>query len=149
MSQIAPEQLDLLLLEDTIWVLVGKVDLPSYDFALTDFFACRRPWQRPDRIQAIGRFSVATNYAHLNFGHFGGGGNLSARDNIGRLTTIGVELRKSPPSTSPAPPQRASICHLSRSMSPKRSRVSGSLSSATTHKRAAMGRPPRLDCGKI
>ncbi len=65
MSQIAPEQLDLLLLEGTIWVLVGKVDLPSYDFSLTDFFACRRPWQRPDRLKAIGRFGVATNYAEL------------------------------------------------------------------------------------
>jgi hypothetical protein len=65
MSQIAPEQLDLLLLEDTIWVLVGKVDLTSYDFALGDFFACRRPWQRPDSVLAIGRFGVATNYAQL------------------------------------------------------------------------------------
>ncbi len=65
MSQIAPTQLDLLLLEDTIWVLVGKVDLPSYDFALTDFLACRRPWQRPERIYAIGRFGVTTNYAEL------------------------------------------------------------------------------------
>ncbi len=65
MAQIAPAQLDLLLLEDTVWVLMGKVDLPSYDFSLPDFFACRRPWQRPDRIYAIGRFGVATNYAEL------------------------------------------------------------------------------------
>jgi hypothetical protein len=65
MSQISSEQLDLILLEETVWVLVGTVDLPSYDFSLTDFFACRRPWQRPEQIQAIGRFGVATNYAQL------------------------------------------------------------------------------------
>jgi ATP-grasp domain, R2K clade family 3 len=65
MSEVVARQLDLLLLEDTLWVLVGKVDLPSYDFDLTTFFACRRPWQRPDPIRAIGRFGVMTNYAEL------------------------------------------------------------------------------------
>ena len=65
MPHVNPENLDLILLEDTIWVLVGAVDLPSYDFSLAQFFACRRPWNRPDRITAIGRFGVATNYDEL------------------------------------------------------------------------------------
>ncbi len=62
MPRINPENLDLIHLEETVWVLVGEVDLPSYDFSLSQFFACRRPWHRPEQITAIGRFGVATNY---------------------------------------------------------------------------------------
>ncbi len=45
--------------------MVGEVDLPSYDFSLSQFFACRRPWNRPEQITAIGRFGAATNYDEL------------------------------------------------------------------------------------
>lgn len=65
MPRIALENLDLILLEDTVWVLVGEVALPSYDFSLTQLFACRRPWHRPKQITAIARFGVATNYDEL------------------------------------------------------------------------------------
>ncbi|WP_373540536.1 ATP-grasp domain-containing protein [Chamaesiphon sp.] len=65
MPRIDRSNLDLILLEDTVWVLVGKVDLPSYDFNLTQFFSCRRPWQRPEQITAIGRFGAVSNYAKL------------------------------------------------------------------------------------
>ena len=65
MPRVESENLDLILLEDTTWVLVGEVDLPSYDFALSQFFACRRPWNRPEQIRAIARFGAATNYDDL------------------------------------------------------------------------------------
>jgi hypothetical protein len=57
--------LDLILLEDTVWVLIGEVGLSSYDFNLSQFFACRHPWQRPEQITAIGRFGAVTNYDEL------------------------------------------------------------------------------------
>ncbi len=66
MSRVNAADLDLILLEDSVWVPVGRVDLPSYDFALDQFFSCRRPWQRPERITAIGRFGVASNYDELS-----------------------------------------------------------------------------------
>jgi hypothetical protein len=65
MPRVNPENLDLILLEETVWVLVGQVDLPSYDFSLSQFFACRRPWHRNEPVTAIGRFGVATNYDEI------------------------------------------------------------------------------------
>jgi ATP-grasp domain, R2K clade family 3 len=65
MTRIERANLDLILLEDTVWVLVGEVGLPSYDFNLSQFFACRRPWQRPEQITAIGRFGAISNYDEL------------------------------------------------------------------------------------
>jgi hypothetical protein len=65
MPRVHPDDLDLIFLEDTVWVLVGKVDLPSYDFSLPQFFTCRRPWHRPKQITAIGRFGVTTDYEDL------------------------------------------------------------------------------------
>ncbi len=62
---LEPEDLDLILLEDKIWVLTKEVGLSIYDFSLTEFFACRRPWLRPDKITAIGRFGAVTNYPQL------------------------------------------------------------------------------------
>lgn len=66
MSQVNFQDLDLILLEETVWVLMGEVGLPVYDFRLSDFFACRRPWQRPEQITAIGRFGAVTNYPELS-----------------------------------------------------------------------------------
>jgi ATP-grasp domain, R2K clade family 3 len=65
MPHVNRSNLDLILVEDTVWVLVGKVDLPSYDFSLTQFFNCRHPWHRPDRVTAIGRFGAISNYDEL------------------------------------------------------------------------------------
>jgi hypothetical protein len=65
MPIVALSSLDLLLLEDTVWLALAPVDVPSYDFDPTPFFACRRPWSRPENITAIGRFGVADNYAEL------------------------------------------------------------------------------------
>jgi hypothetical protein len=57
--------LDLILLEETVWVLVGEVGLSSYDFNLSQFFSCRHPWHRPEQITALGRFGAVTNYDEL------------------------------------------------------------------------------------
>ncbi|MBD2211865.1 ATP-grasp domain-containing protein [Nostoc linckia FACHB-104] len=65
MFRVNPDNLDLILLEEAVWVLLGEVNLPSYDFSLSQFFACRRPWNRPEQITAIGRFGAVTNYDEL------------------------------------------------------------------------------------
>jgi ATP-grasp domain, R2K clade family 3 len=65
MPRVNPENLDLILLEEAVWVLVGEVDLPIYDFPLSRFFSCRRPWNRSEAITAIGRFGATTNYDEL------------------------------------------------------------------------------------
>ena len=65
MPRIDRANLELILLEETVWVLVGKVGLSSYDFNLSQFFSCRHPWQRPEQITAIGRFGAVTNYDEL------------------------------------------------------------------------------------
>jgi hypothetical protein len=66
MSSIEPSKLDLFLLEDVVWIAAAPTGLPVYDFPFQNFFACRHPWQRPERIIAIGRFGVTTNYQELH-----------------------------------------------------------------------------------
>jgi hypothetical protein len=39
--------------------------VPVYDFEFENFFACRRPYYRPDSLKVIGRFGVTTNYDEL------------------------------------------------------------------------------------
>ncbi len=63
MPTIDSEKLDVFLLEETVWIAAAKIDSPSYDFAFQTFFACRHPYQRPEKIQAVGRFGVTDNYA--------------------------------------------------------------------------------------
>ena len=65
MPRIDPVQLDLFLLEDTLWIATAPVRVPSYDFPFQNFFACRHPWYRPTSLTAIGRFGVTDNYADL------------------------------------------------------------------------------------
>jgi hypothetical protein len=62
MFRTRPENLDLILLEETIWILAGNIDSPSYDFSFSQLFACRRPWNRPEKLTAIGRFGAVTDY---------------------------------------------------------------------------------------
>jgi ATP-grasp domain, R2K clade family 3 len=66
MAQIQATDLDLIWLEECVWVLSQELGLPSYDFHFSSVFACRRPWQREQPIHAIGRFGVATNYETLH-----------------------------------------------------------------------------------
>jgi hypothetical protein len=65
MLNLDAQQLEIFLLEDTVWIATAPTGLPVYDFAFQTFFSCRHPWQRPDHISAIGRFGVTTNYADL------------------------------------------------------------------------------------
>ena len=65
MLEINADSLDLFLLEETVWIACADTRLPGYDFPFDRFFACRRPWQRPEAISAIGRCGVTTNYSLL------------------------------------------------------------------------------------
>jgi hypothetical protein len=55
-------ELDLLHVEEAVWVLHAHVDLPSYDFAFDRAFACRRPWQPPTPLTAVARFGAIDDY---------------------------------------------------------------------------------------
>lgn len=59
------EQLDIFSLEEVVWLAVANVGVTNYDFVFDRFFACRRPWQKPERVKVIGRFGVTTNYSEL------------------------------------------------------------------------------------
>jgi hypothetical protein len=80
MEQVRLEQLDVFSLENTIWIAAKNIDVPSYDFSFQSFFACRRPWRRPEIVRAIGRFGVTPDYAEL----------------FDNLTGAGIELIHSP-----------------------------------------------------
>jgi hypothetical protein len=59
------EQLDVLHLEELLWVVTSPVGLNHYDFDFDRFFACRRPWQRPDSVTAIARVGAISDYPKL------------------------------------------------------------------------------------
>lgn len=80
MVSIEIEQLDIFSLEELVWLAVTEVGVANYDFEFDRFFACRRPWQRPELVKAIGRFGVTTNYSEL----------------YSKLLTEGIELVHSP-----------------------------------------------------
>ena len=65
MSLLDLTQLDVFILVDVIWLATSPVGLPSYDFPFQTFFACRRPWQRPGSVTAVGRFGASADYAEL------------------------------------------------------------------------------------
>jgi len=65
MPLIELEQLDIFLLEDSLWIASAHIGVPSYDFSFHNFFACRHPLYRPDKITAVGRFRVTDNYPQL------------------------------------------------------------------------------------
>jgi ATP-grasp domain, R2K clade family 3 len=59
------EQLDVLHLEELLWLVTSPVGLNHYDFDFDRFFACRRPWKRPDSITAIARVGAISDYPRL------------------------------------------------------------------------------------
>ncbi len=65
MPQIDPTQLDIVNLENVVWLATAPVDLPSYDFQFDSYFSCRRPLYRAGPVTAIGRFGVSSDYAAL------------------------------------------------------------------------------------
>jgi hypothetical protein len=60
------EALDVLHLEELLWVVASPVGLNHYDFDFDRFFACRHPWQRPERVTAIARVGAIRDYASLH-----------------------------------------------------------------------------------
>src|ERR1044072_388128 len=62
---INPENLDFIFLEEAVWIAKANVGVPIYDFEFDNFFACRRPFYRPEKIKVVGRFGVTTNYEEL------------------------------------------------------------------------------------
>lgn len=56
------DSLDILHVEETIWLAVSNVRQAGYDFPFATVFACRRGWTRPERIVAIGRFGAIDAY---------------------------------------------------------------------------------------
>ncbi|MEW6736000.1 MAG: hypothetical protein AB1489_32195 [Acidobacteriota bacterium] len=64
-KDVEVNKLDILSLEDLVWIAAKSVGLLNYDFPFQTFFACRHPWQHPDRIKAVGRFGVTIDYQSL------------------------------------------------------------------------------------
>lgn len=56
----SPEE--ILLVEDTVWVLHAPTGLPVYDFGFDRLFACRRPWTPPERVRAVARVGAIPAY---------------------------------------------------------------------------------------
>lgn len=54
--------LDLVHLDDAIWVAHRTIHSPAYDFAFDRFFPCRRPYSRPNLVPAIGRLGALPSY---------------------------------------------------------------------------------------
>jgi hypothetical protein len=65
MPKVDLNDLDIFLLEDSIWIAHSHIDVPRYDFVFERFFSCRHPYQRPQMIEAVGRFGVTDDYTAL------------------------------------------------------------------------------------
>jgi len=57
-----PRDLDVFCLEGEVWLAIRRIDNPAYDFAFSDFFACRRPYDRPERTDVIARVGAVDDY---------------------------------------------------------------------------------------
>lgn len=60
-----PVGYDLMLIDDTVWILTQKTNNPAYDFAFDSALACRRPWQRPNQVTAVARVGAPQDYNTL------------------------------------------------------------------------------------
>ena len=56
---------DLFLLEGEVWLLARTIGSPTYDFMFDRYFACRRPYERPDEVTAIARLGAFDDYPAL------------------------------------------------------------------------------------
>lgn len=57
--------MDLFLLEGEVWLLARPIESPTYDFMFDRYFACRRPYERPDEVTAIARLGAFDDYDAL------------------------------------------------------------------------------------
>lgn len=53
---------DLLFVEELLWMLVSPTGKGIYDFPFDRFFACRRPYQPPERLVAVARAGAWNDY---------------------------------------------------------------------------------------
>lgn len=53
---------EILLLEDTLWLLVSQSGVSIYDFNFRDWFHTRAPYEPPKNIEAVGRVGAVANY---------------------------------------------------------------------------------------
>lgn len=56
---------NLVLLEQTLWVLEQKISNPIYDFPFDHLFACNHPCHIPAEIHAIARVGAIVDYLSL------------------------------------------------------------------------------------
>ncbi len=54
---------ELILVDETLWMLRSETGLPAYDFAIDRFFPCRRLWRRPPDVEVVGRVGAFEDYA--------------------------------------------------------------------------------------
>jgi hypothetical protein len=54
---------NLLLIDQTLWVLSAHIGTGIYDFDFENFLPCTHPWQRLKNIQAIARIGAFEDYA--------------------------------------------------------------------------------------
>ena len=55
-------KIDVFALDGLVWFAVQPNVGPAYDFNFEQFFACRRPYERPDEVVAIGRLGAPSSY---------------------------------------------------------------------------------------
>ncbi len=63
------EDFDLFQLEQTLWILEAKTNQAIYDFSFSQFFDCRRPFYRPEKVVAIARVGAIDYDNHYSSLH--------------------------------------------------------------------------------
>ena len=56
---------EILLLEETVWLLTRDVGIPVYDFRFRDWFSTRSPYDFPQKIKAVARVGAVPDYAEF------------------------------------------------------------------------------------
>ena len=62
MTVLQNEKLDLLLVEETLWVLNKTIRAPSYDFDLQAYFHCQHPEELPESCIGVSRAGPRVYY---------------------------------------------------------------------------------------
>lgn len=55
-------KVDVFCLENVVWIAATDTNVPAYDFNFSAFFDIRRPYDRPGKINCIGRFGAVQDY---------------------------------------------------------------------------------------
>lgn len=62
MPFLMQQQLDLFLLQKTLWMLTKPTNVGNYDFHFEPFFECQHPWQLPSPLTAVARIGAILDY---------------------------------------------------------------------------------------